>query len=368
MISRNNIKNPSVKILVVDDQFSDRELAKDLLEMENFSVETAESGEEAIEKLKNKNFNIVLSDLMMPKIDGIQLTKYIKENKIDTEVIIMTAYATIETAKEAIKIGAFDYLTKPLDRFKISVVIENCLEAHRLSKETKLLQQKLFNIEKMNAISKLSSAIAHQIKNPLFVIMSTAELLKEKFSYNEEILKNLDIIITNIKIADKIVHRLLRSTNVESIKLEKVVLFEVFQEVLKLLSLEIQQKNIKVFLEIPKDFAVLGDYSILQQCFLNIIMNSIEAIENLQGFIKVKSYKISDEKIIIEIEDNGKGISEDKINNIFDPFFTTKQKGSGLGLFYVYQMIVNYLSGDIKVESKVSKGTKFIIALALFKE
>ncbi len=367
MISR-NIDNSSVKVLVVDDQFSDRELAKDILEIENFSVETAESGEEAIEKLKNKNFNILLSDLMMPKVDGIQLIKYIKENNIDTEIIIMTAYATIETAKEAIKLGAFDYITKPLDRFKISVIIENCLEAHRLAKETKLLQQKLFNIEKMNAISKLSSAVAHQIKNPLFVIMSTAEILKEKFSNNAEILKNLDIIITNIRIADKVIQSLLRGTNIESIELKKVILYEVFQEVLKLLKLEIQQKNISIVLEIPKDIVVLADYSVLQQCFLNIIMNSIEAIESSKGCIKIKSYQKPDNKVIIEIEDNGKGISEDKINNVFDPFFTTKQRGTGLGLFYVYQMIVNYLSGDIKLESKISEGTKFIINLTGVRE
>lgn len=365
------------KILVVDDQFSDRELTKDILEDLGFTVETVSCGKDAIEKLKKEKYDIVLTDLMMPEIDGIQLVKLIKENNFDTQVIMMTAYATIDTAIEAIKLGAYDYLVKPLNKQKIAVVIKNCLEADKLSKEVKMLQQKILNMEKMAVISQFSSSIAHQLRNPLFVIHSTATLLLERYHQNKELQESLDLIIRNTQHADKVIRDLLCTTDFDSIKLDKVSLNKVITETIKLIKPDFLKDNIKIILELAKDIFVLADSSYLQQCLMNIIVNSIEAIDaSKEGIIKIKTYltettlpqrRIEDVKTdkfaCVEIEDNGKGIPQQYISKVFDPFFTLKEKGTGLGLFFVYQVIINCFSGDIKIESVENKGTKITISL-----
>jgi len=366
------------KILVVDDQYSDRELVKDILETQNFTVDTASDGKEAIEKLKKEKYDIVLTDLMMPEIDGLQLIKLIKENNFDTEIIMMTAYATVDTAIEAIKSGVYDYLVKPLNKHKTSVVIKNCLESHKLEKEVEMLQQKVFQMEKMLAISQFSSGIAHQLRNPLFVIQSTASYLTEKYPKDSELQESLNLIIRSSQHADEVIYSLLRTTNFDEVKLEKVSLNEVISETIKLTQLQLTRKNIKMIQELSEDIFVLGNYSYLQQCFLNIIMNSIDAINSSQkdGMIKIKSSfvetslpqrRIDDKKIdkfvCIDFEDNGKGIPQNVLSKVFEPFFTMKSTGTGLGLFFVYQVIVNCFGGDIRIESAEGKGTKVSIFL-----
>ena len=366
------------KILIVDDQFGDRELAKDILEDQGFRVETSSGGEEALEKLNNEQFDIVLTDLMMPEIDGLELVQRIKEKKYDTEVIVMTAYATVETATRAIKLGAYDYTVKPLDKHKIAVVISNCISAHKLSKEVKMLHQKMFNIEKMSALSQLTASIAHQIRNPLFAIQSTAESLSEKYKQDKTLQESLNLIINNSRLADEVIYNLLRTTKFDEIKLEKVPLNEIINQTLDLLRPEIDRKNIKLITELSNKIYVLADGSYLQQCLLNIIMNSLEAFEILQEnkVIKIKTY-VSDKAVIlnpkgeesrfgcVEIEDTGKGIPEELVLKVSEPFFTLKPSGTGLGLFFVHQVIINYFNGDVKLESTVGKGTKVTISLSL---
>ncbi|MFH1540685.1 MAG: response regulator [Elusimicrobiota bacterium] len=369
-----------IKILVVDDQFSDRELAKDILEDHGFSVEAASNGGEALEKLNNEQFDIVLTDFMMPGMDGLELVQRIKEKKYDTEIIVMTAYATVKTAIQTIKLGAYDYLIKPLDRHKISVVVNNCISAHRLSKEIKMLHQKMFNIEKMSTISQLTASIAHQIRNPLFAIQSTAEYLSEKYSSDKTLQESLDRIVNDSQKADEIIHSLLRTTKSNEIKIEKTSVVDIINQTIELVRPEIDRKNINIVTEFSNKICVLANGPYLQQCLINIIMNSLEAFEMSQEnkIIKIKVFvsklpteqkKMTDESAnkfgCIEIEDNGKGIPQEMVSKVFEPFFTSKSSGTGIGLFFVHQIITNYFDGNMKLESIVGKGTKVTISLLL---
>jgi len=354
------------KILIVDDQFNDRELARDLLEDQGFNVETSGDAKEALQKLDNDRYDIVLTDLMMPEIDGLELIRTIKEKKYDTGIILMTAYATVETAIKSIKLGAYDYLIKPLDKYKIPVVINNCISAHKLSKEMKMLYQKMFNIEKMSTLSQLTASMAHQLRNPLFAIQSTAEYLSEKYKQDKTLQESLNLIINNSHQADKSIHNLLRTTKIDEIKLEKVPLNEIINRTLDLLRPEIDKKNVKLITELSNKIYVMVDASYLHQCLLNIIMNSMEAFESLQEnkMIKIKTY-IHCKYGCVEIEDTGKGIPEDIISKVKEPFFTMKPGGTGIGLFFVHQVIVNYFNGDVQLESAVGKGIKVTISLVL---
>jgi len=129
------------KILVVDDEEAIRTFSKRALEKENYLVDTAENGMIALEKLKQVKYNLVMVDLRMPQLDGLDLLKQIKKVYPATEVVIVTAYGDIESAVEAMKLGAFDYLLKPFEVDKLYTSVKHCLEKQRLAEEVKELRE-----------------------------------------------------------------------------------------------------------------------------------------------------------------------------------------------------------------------------------
>jgi DNA-binding response OmpR family regulator len=132
-------------ILVVEDKDSVRRMLADTLTSKGHAVEVARNGHSAIEKAKATRFDLVLTDLKLPEMDGLEVLSAIKETDPETPVIVMTAYGTIETAVDAMKKGAFDFLTKPFDPDHLGVLIDRALENRRLLAENSLLRNELAN-------------------------------------------------------------------------------------------------------------------------------------------------------------------------------------------------------------------------------
>jgi DNA-binding NtrC family response regulator len=129
-------------ILVVDDEVSIRATLKEILEYEKFSVDEAADGAEALQKIANKSYDLILCDIKMPKMDGIEVLKSIM-NTTDIPVVMISGHGTIDTAVEAIKLGAFDYIAKPLDLNRLLITIRNALDRSILITETKVLKRKI---------------------------------------------------------------------------------------------------------------------------------------------------------------------------------------------------------------------------------
>ncbi len=132
-------------ILVVDDKDSIRKMLSETLKAEGHEVEVAKSGHTAVEKARQGRFDLVLTDLKMPEMDGLSVLERIREDNPETSVIVMTAYGTIEDAVKAIKFGAYDFLTKPFDPDRLNVLIQRALENRRLLAENELLREELAN-------------------------------------------------------------------------------------------------------------------------------------------------------------------------------------------------------------------------------
>ena len=157
-------------ILVIEDKDSMREMLSKTLEAEGYEVETARDGEGGVDKAKEKKYDVVLADLKLPKMDGIEVLSSLKEMDHDVAVILMTAYGTIEKAVEAMREGAFDFLTKPFDTDHLSVLIKRALENRRLVAENVLLREELGHnlgyaeiigkCEKMKQVSQLIQKVA----------------------------------------------------------------------------------------------------------------------------------------------------------------------------------------------------------------
>jgi len=142
------------KILVIDDEKAIRRSIKEILEFEKHAIEEAEDGQTALDMALKNNYDIILSDIKMPKLDGIELLQKLIENKVSSSIIMMSGHGTIETAVDAVKNGAYDYLAKPIDLNRLLVSVRNALEKGDLVTETKVLKKKITKSADMIGSSK----------------------------------------------------------------------------------------------------------------------------------------------------------------------------------------------------------------------
>ena len=131
-------------ILIIDDEKSIRNTLKEILEYEKFEVEEAENGEDGLKKIDSKKYDLILCDIKMPKMDGLEVLTKIQEKNSDIPVVMISGHGTIETAVQAIKVGAFDFIAKPLDLNRLLVTVRNALEKGELINETKQLKKKVY--------------------------------------------------------------------------------------------------------------------------------------------------------------------------------------------------------------------------------
>lgn len=136
-------------ILIVDDEKAIRKTLTEILSYEGYKIDDAENGEEALKKLKEKSYDVVLCDIKMPKIDGLEFLEKSKEINPDVPIIMISGHGTIETAVEAVKKGAFDYVAKPPDLNRLLITIRNALDKQSLVTETKVLKRKVSRVQEM---------------------------------------------------------------------------------------------------------------------------------------------------------------------------------------------------------------------------
>lgn len=152
------------KILVIDDEKAIRRSIKEILEFEKYLVEEAEDGQMALSMALKNNYDIILCDIKMPKLDGIELLQKLTESDVSSAIIMMSGHGTIETAVDAVKNGAYDYLAKPIDLNRLLVSVRNALEKSELITETKILKKKITKSIDMIGNSKAIQAIKDMIE------------------------------------------------------------------------------------------------------------------------------------------------------------------------------------------------------------
>jgi len=231
--------------------------------------------------------------------------------------------------------------------------------------EIKDLNEEVARHKRLAALGKLSAGIAHEIRNPLSSIRGLAQFVSNSFSQTDERKEDLNTIIQEVDRLNKLIIQVLDYAKIKELNLTCFSLNDLINKVIELFRLEIKDKQIKYHLKLsPNIFQIQADEDQIKQILMNIIINAIQAIPE-KGEIKIKTEKgllRGEQAIKLIIEDDGIGIAEKDLNQIFDPFFSTKEQGSGLGLSIVYKLVEGH-QGEIKVESKEEKGTKFIIFL-----
>ena len=142
------------KILVIDDERPIRRTLCEILEFEKFQVDQAENGEEGLKMARENEYDVILCDIKMPKMDGMEVLEKIKELDYDSTIVMISGHGTIDTAVDALKKGAFDYLPKPPDLNRLLVTVRNAMNKKELVQETKVLKKKLNKVKSANVIGE----------------------------------------------------------------------------------------------------------------------------------------------------------------------------------------------------------------------
>jgi two-component system, NtrC family, sensor kinase len=213
----------NIRLLLVDDETSFLNTIAKRMRKRGITVELATSGEQCLSVLKNQPFDVVVSDVKMPGMDGINLLKQIKDKYPYTEVILLTGQASTQDGVDGIKAGAFDYLTKPVELEhllgKIQQAFDKILYTHEKKKEAEFrakIEQQMIVTERLASIGTLATGVAHEINNPLAIIKEAAgymgQLLKKKeaedFPYKKQFELGISKVETGIDRARRITHKL----------------------------------------------------------------------------------------------------------------------------------------------------------------
>ena len=362
------------KVLIVDDDLSLLRLFEEYLSEEGFEVVTAVDGTDAIEVLKNRKFDLLVTDIKMPKMTGIELIKHCRQYQSDLPSVIVSGEGTVDEAAEAVNLGVFYYLKKPLgsiDNLKniILEAIENGnksleKENERLKKEVEIYRKMLPNIYRLPFFKSLAAGISHNINSPLGGVIGYSQLGKMK-NPNMEIFDTIGkqaqrISDLLIKIAEKGKSEV--NLNIKQINFNKLIEDEV-----SFLSFNLTFKHqVEFKLDLDEVPPVSGVYQHFAHCLHHIIQNARDAIAEKQEKKIGISLKHIDNSLVIKIIDNGDGIPPENLPRLFEPGFTTKASpaevedtdiptGYGVGLCIVKDILKQYgASIDIAADEKTT--------------
>lgn len=355
-------------ILVIDDEQAMRDSCRQVLTKDRYRIETAEDGHSGLDKVRDIQPDLVLVDLKMPGLGGMEVLERI--NEIDPNIIsvVITAYATIESAVEAMKRHAYDFLTKPFTPDQLRVVIKRGLERRRLAIESVRLQQ-----EKEMMKKNFITLVSHQLRSPLASVKQYFGVLREGFA-GEVSTRQKEMIEKAGRYIDDLLQLINDWLNMSRIDAGEITsTFETVDLVLllsntkELLEPLAQTRKVAIKMDSSDSPSVIeGDPESLKEAFTNLISNGINY--NREGGTVTVSLKEKGEGLVVEIRDTGIGISRDNLHFIFDEFFRAKSKeardvrGSGLGL-PIAKRIIEAHDGFIRVASEVGKGSTFRVFL-----
>jgi two-component system NtrC family sensor kinase len=242
-------------------------------------------------------------------------------------------------------------------------IFKDLRERSKMERELREIQQALLQSEKLAAMGRLTSQIAHELNNPIYGIMNTLELLKTEIPPESKRRRILELSLSEIQRLSEMLRNMLSFSKPEEEARKRIHLNELLEGILLMMERQMRESNIRVVLDLDHQIPeVMASTNQMRQVMLNMFKNAKEAMPN-GGTLTVRTAK-EDQKVSVHIQDTGVGIPEEIRNKIFEAFFTTKQKvkGVGLGLSVCYGIIKDH-GGDIRVESQEGKGTTFIISL-----
>ncbi|MBE9226670.1 response regulator [Phormidium sp. LEGE 05292] len=424
-MNSNLISSSKADIMIVDDTPDNIRFLSTLLQEQGYNVRKAISGKMALTAIRTILPDLILLDINMPIMNGYEVCQELKNDDTTKTVpiIFISALDDVTDKVKAFRLGCADYITKPFQMEEVLARIQNQLAIKNLESqlrsqndqlqktlvELRNAQAEIIQKEKMLGLSQLAAGMAHEVNNSIGFIagniefarryvkdlLNLIELYQQEYPQAtpvlEEALEEIDLGFL-VKDVEKVLNsmqtgaeristmnlalRIFSRLNESDIK--PVNLHEGIDSTLVLLQQRLKPEGRNWEIKVEKNyghFPLINCYaSLMNQVFLNILNNAIDALEakwekadhiSIMPTIWIASELIDRQKAIIRIKDNGTGIPENIREHLFDPFFTTKPvgKGSGLGLLTSYQIIVEKHKGNLTYESTLGESTEFFIEI-----
>ena len=368
------MENDKKRIIVIDDDPVMRLSCFKILDKEGYLVETYEDGEQGLKAIEKQKPDLLVIDLKMPKIGGMEVIARVHEIDPEICIVVITGYATIGTAVDAMKAGAYDFLPKPFTPDELRLIVSRGIERSELAEQSHRLKQ-----EKENLQRRFLTFVSHQLQSPLVAVQQYLDVLKhlgdspdKQSLQNEWINRSLD----RIKELISIIRDWLTISKIESGQfvecLGRVAVKPIIDDLVQTYAEQAKEKNITMISNLENNLPDLKAHDeCLKMLFSNLIVNAIK-YNKPNGTIKI-SAKDEADQLIISVSDTGIGIPDDKLDLIFEEFYRVKDEstknisGTGLGL-PICKKIINELGGKIAVESQYNKGTSFQVFLPKYKD
>lgn len=356
------------KLMTVDDEIGFRDLVSRVFQ-DDYDVVTAANGEEAVQKAREGGIDVVVSDMTMPKLDGLGMLKALKEIDPKIEVILVTGFATLENAVESMKHGAYDYITKPFDIEELSRLVARALDKRRLNRQVDELKE--INRFKSEFLANMS----HELRTPMNAILGYTSLHLDRL-YGEVTQKQEDAL-KRVEAAGKnllhLINSILDLSKITAgrmpVYLEEFHLKDLADEVVRMMECLARAKQLKLEVDVPKDMRVRSDKTKLKQILINLVNNAIKFTSSGGVFISVEQ-NLKQQRFDLRVRDTGIGIKAEDLALLFQEFkqldasSTREYGGTGLGLV-ISRKFAQLMGGDIKVESATGSGATFTVTLPL---
>lgn len=376
---------PPVRVLVIDDELGIREGCRRALTPYGFEVDVAENGPAGLRKLRESHFDILLLDAMLPGMTGLQVLEQVRKEFPDLICIIITGYATVELAVQAIRQGAHDFIAKPFTAEMLLQVISRELERQRLMKEARRVQQleeearelarAKAELEKLDAVEgRFMLTMVHILRAPVAVIQNYVQLIRKGYVPAEEQPEMLERIEQRagelLTTLDDLLMLAYLKERVGAQDVETVSLADALESVLPAMSERAAQRQIQLQVEIQDRPAVRANPNHIKALWSHLLDNAIRYTP-AGGQVRVTISTDTEQKQAVgAVSDTGIGIPVDEIPRIFEEFYRTEEArrmqetGTGLGLAIVRQVVEIY-GGTIEVQSEVGRGSTFRFHLPL---
>jgi signal transduction histidine kinase len=403
-------------ILLIEDELPLRDNLQILLQSAGYQVTTVANGVQGIQQIREQVFDLVITDLVMPGMDGFTVMDYLQVHSPETVVVAITGYVSAESAIKALRRGAYDYLVKPLEVDLVYSVVARALEKVQLHKdlqrslaeiqareeqllkahneleqrveertaalaqanaallaqmaERQRMEEEILKARKIKSIGVLAAGIAHDFNNLLTGILGYVSLAKVVVHTDTKVVAYLTEAEQACQRATALTQQLLTFARGGTPVRHTVSMIELIQECV---GFALRGANVRSDIQIAADlWPVDVDAGQINQVIHNIVLNAMQAMPG-GGTVRVRAenallaagvlFPLPEGSYVkITVQDTGCGIPQEVLANIFDPYFTTKVKGSGLGLTTAYAIVIKH-EGYITIASEVGVGTTVVIYL-----
>jgi len=360
-------------ILFVDDEQFVLDGFKRLLRdfRDQWQLEFAINGKEALEIVKEKDIDVIISDLRMPEMPGLELLKRLQEDKKtkNIPVVILTGFQDRTLKRQALDLGAVDLINKPVNKEDLVARIKNVLKIKEyqdiILEKNQALEQQLVISQKMDLVGVMAAGAVHDLSNLISIIVGYSNLLIEENLLENIEVRSMEKIRKAGEKASALVNQILKFSRLDE-KISTINVGDLIDDIVSIVDTTLPE-DVKIAWEKPGEAIYLKSNAVkLQQVLMNLCINAVQAMTDTGGRLSLSLHHLNRDTVRIDVKDTGIGMDKETLQNIYRPLFTTKNegRGTGLGLFVVKHIMDDY-NGEIEVESEKGKGTTFKVFFPL---